>query len=567
MSTDFKIALSQELSNIQNNLGLDESKAFLYWFATQILEMEDDSALEAISVEGSNDKGIDLFYVDDEDGRVFIAQGKHSPKFTYQAKENDVANLESSLNWLSTPEALEREGKPDLAQAASDYLEAQKDGFGVELLYVYTGPKSTNVEKKIAVYNQNEENIEKKRCMRHYHVGLLRDLWAEIQGERKRIKRAKLRILGGGLPVSGKFGKALIATVPCKEIVRLYRRHEDTLFDRNVRLFLGARKGSINAGIGTTIRDPVDRGNFWAYNNGITIICDKFEEKKGEVTLINFSIVNGCQTTVSLAENNGESDDLSVLVRFVAASAQIVDDVIRYTNSQNPIRTWDIASQDKTQRRLKSEFDKLRKPFIYLTRRGDHPLRNLRKYRINGRIRQIKIDLLGQYMAAFRGNPVLAYKHKAFIFSRFHEDVFPMDVRVEEALFCWICGQICREVVCELIIKEEEKARILKKGGTLFTLAAMAEIARKYNGSSYLATISEDQITSNAGRLRMRKYAELAAMLYVQAVQDEARIKKEELTTLIRQKEFADSVLARIRSQFDILATNKGWLKGLPKLR
>jgi hypothetical protein len=117
-------------------------------------------------------------------------------------------------------------------------------------------------------------------------------------------------------------------------------------------------------------------------------------------------------------------------VRCIAASTEILDNVIRYTNSQNPIRTWDIASQDKTQRRLKREFENLKKPYIYLTRRGDKPSGDRGKFKDGSKLRQIKIEIVGQFMAAFRGNPVLAYKHKAFIFSRYLDDVFPPDVRV-----------------------------------------------------------------------------------------------------------------------------------------
>lgn len=58
----------------------------------------------------------------------------------------------------------------------------------------------------------------------------------------------------------------------------------------------------MNAGIRNTLGDADDRGHFWAYNNGITIIARTFEfnEDEDTVELTDFSIVNGCQTTVSL---------------------------------------------------------------------------------------------------------------------------------------------------------------------------------------------------------------------------------------------------------------------------
>lgn len=568
-TSNFKAALEREISHICSQHGFNESKAFLFWFATSIFEIDEDSALEAISVEGANDKAIDLLYIDDDEGRIFIAQGKYSRNLQYHAKETDVANIESSLNWLSSPEALEKEGKPELAELAKEYQEALKEGYGVELLYVYTGKKSFNVDKKIAVFNQNEENILRRRNFRHYHLELLQDLWDEIQGGRRRIQKDSIEVSENEyIQMQGKFGNALVANISCKEIVRLYNQYGDKLFDRNVRLFLGARKGSVNAGIAETIKDTKDRGNFWAYNNGITIICDQFSVKEKKVNLSNFSIVNGCQTTVSLADNKGDSPELFVLIRFIAASADIVDNVIRFTNSQNPIRTWDIASQEKTQRRLKNDFKKLKKPYIYLTRRGDKPIGSLQKYRDgNNRLRQIRIDIVGQYLAAFKGDPVLAYKHKAFVFSKHHDEIFPMDIRAEEVLFCWICGEVSKSVVWEMMKNKPEDVRILKKGGTLFTMAALSEVAKARNGATYLSSLSEEQISSARAKERLKKYAEYSARLYVSAVIDESEIQKDELNTLIRQKDFFQKVLSRAKRQYEKDSLNKEWLKGvLPKL-
>lgn len=166
MSVDFAKALERELKHIQTQQGISVDKAFLFWFATNILEIDEIAALEAISVEGANDKGIDLFYIDEDNERVIIAQGKYSSSLSYRAKERDLTKLMASLNWLTSPEALKREGKQELAQAASDYLEAQKQGYGIELIYVYTGKKSNNIEKEVLVYNQNEDNIQKSRLLR-----------------------------------------------------------------------------------------------------------------------------------------------------------------------------------------------------------------------------------------------------------------------------------------------------------------------------------------------------------------------------------------------------------------
>jgi hypothetical protein len=563
---DFKAAVKREVTGIVKKLGLKHDDAFAYWFATQILDIGEDEALEAVSVEGANDKGIDFFFVDRDRGRVLIGQAKYSTNLNHNPKEKDVSVLESSLNWLMSPEALQKEGRADLAEAANDYLEALKDDYGVELLYVYAGLRAINIEKKIAVYNQNPEHIAKNRAIRHYHLDLIRDLWEEVQGGRQRIQSDSLDILQG-YETKTKFGEAFVGTIPCSELVRLHDKYGNKLFERNVRLYLGARKGSVNAGIADTLKDKVEHPNFWAYNNGIAFVCDSFQYKSNRIILKNFCIVNGCQTTVSLAENKGTSADLQVLVRLIAASDDIIDNVIRYTNSQNPIRPWDIASQDKTQRRLRADIDKMKKPYIYLTRRGARPTGDLSKYREGGKLRLIPFDLAGQYMAAFKGKPGLAYKDKALIFSRHHDEFFNPDLRGEEVLFVWLSGQKCRGVVLESIKNSEGDARILKRGGTLFSLAVLGAFLVQRNGATYLSKAEEERITSNKTKEAIVKAAKYSVLTYLDAVRDELQVGKVEVTTLLRQSDFFDRIIERARRRYQKDELNKAWFDGaFPRL-
>ena len=82
--------------------------------------------------------------------------------------------------------------------------------------------------------------------------------------------------------------------------------------------------------------------------------------------LRNFSIVNGCQTTVSLANASEDTlADIRAPVRFIRASEKVIDSVITYNNSQNPIRLWDLNSQNKLQKKLKKQIAELpRRPLF-----------------------------------------------------------------------------------------------------------------------------------------------------------------------------------------------------------
>lgn len=217
----FKDTLSKNLANIADLFELEDSKAFSVWAAQIILDLDEQDAFDALSVEGPNDKGIDLFWVDQPDRRVVIAQCKYSAAGNLNPREKDLTVLLSCTDWLvASPEALEREGRQELVAAAIEYQDAIKKGYTVELWFIYTGNKDENIDKRVRFYTSNPENREKKRSAVHCDLGLLRSLYEETRGEGRRVDEATLEI-GESFEVRGAFGKGLVTTIESTEIVDL----------------------------------------------------------------------------------------------------------------------------------------------------------------------------------------------------------------------------------------------------------------------------------------------------------------------------------------------------------
>jgi hypothetical protein len=569
--SNFIQSFKSEISAVSKQLGVASGHALAFWFAKRVLEISDEEALEAISLDGANDKGIDFFYVDGDNTRIIVAQVKYSDSLVVNVKEAHLHTLQASLNWLTQPESLRRDGRPDLAAAAEDYLRYVREGYSVELWFIYTAPQRPGIQRLIDVYNKNPENVEAGRAIRHFSLDQLRSEWLESAEQLgRRITKETIRLASNEkLPFTGTFGQAVVICVPGSELKRLYVRHRDVLFDRNVRLFLGNRKGSVNASISQTIEDNNARGNFWAYNNGITMICDDFEHADGQIEIHNFNIINGCQTTVSLARSDVQLDDIQVLTRIIKPPREIIDEIIKFNNSQNPIKVWDIASQNKTQRRLKIDFEKLSTPWIYLTRRGSRPTEELRRFRdADGKLRLIEFEEAGQHSAAYRGLPVLAYKDKAAVFTRYHDEVFPKDVRCEEVLFHHLCGLSAREAtMSELRRSTSEESRILKKGGGFFVLAIMGAILEARNGATFLSRMEVISIMSKRTSQRLQNYAVYSLNQFMQAATDETAIAKEEYSTLVRSAEFFIKVRNRVLRNYRQMALSTKWLDdALPKI-
>jgi hypothetical protein len=574
----FSHALDTEVSALSATFALPKSKAFLVWFAQLAFDLTDDEAFDGVIVDSPNDKTIDLFWVDEYHERVIIAQGQFSELGKSKPRVNKVDGLLSSFDWLASPETLQREGKTELAEAASEYLEAARQDYAVELWFVYCGPHSEEIDKRIRVFNANPENQQKKRTCRHCDLELLEYLFEESRGRGRRIDAAEVKVLADVLELTGGFGKGLLATIPGRELISLYSKFSDALFARNVRLFLGAKRGSVNAGIMETLEDPFERSHFWAYNNGVTIVCDRFAHDPGTsiLTLHNFSVVNGCQTTVALYKSaQNVTDDVTVLLRVISPPERTIDAIIRFTNSQNQIRVWDVRSQDRTQKRLQRDFESLGTPIYYQLRRGDVQALDptiRRKFRSGRKMRVIRHDLLAQYLAAFKQNPVMAYKHKSQLFAKMYDDVFPADIRAEEALFVWRAAEATQEKIREEMRSDALKGAnqdllILKRGGRLYALGVFGLVAQLRNGPDYLRTISAERALSRGAHERMEKYATIATLWYKDAVKDLLRNEAKDLSVLVRELDFFKLVAERVESRFRTMAVDKQWLRGgLPEL-
>lgn len=278
---EFLKYLREQVQQYRSHYRLTEGKAFGLWYATDSLGLQEDEAYEAVSFDGGNDKDIDFFYIDQEAERVLVGQLKFNAKGRYKGKKAELLSVIHATDWLKDPESLERDGRKDMAAAARDYIDALGKGYSVEYLYVYCGPPHTDVDDTARQFNVNEAGSVPSRSCRVVHLPNLIAEHTERIDQSTRISQATIPCdAKHSFEEKGTFGTALVTTLKGSQLRDLYLTHGDRLFNRNVRLFLGARKGGVNAGIRDTIDSDTDRPNFWPYNNGVTFVCDRYELTK-----------------------------------------------------------------------------------------------------------------------------------------------------------------------------------------------------------------------------------------------------------------------------------------------
>ena len=160
--------------------------------------------------------------------------------------------------------------------------------------------------------------------------------------------------------------RVLIGRVPVQEIHRLFNDHGDKLLERNVRRYLGLHTNRVNMAIHNTLCDPKRSDKFYFYNNGITVVCDKFDYNAFQradykVQLKNMQIINGGQTcrtiqeTLNAPPSNRVGESAYVMIRIyqlAETDKAFVQDITYATNSQNPVDLRDLRSNDEIQRQL-----------------------------------------------------------------------------------------------------------------------------------------------------------------------------------------------------------------------
>lgn len=556
----FVDTVGQRVEDLGRTYGLNEDKAFLVWAATVLWGMEEEEAAEAI-VDSPNDKSVDLFWYDDGGERIVIAQAKYT-RGKRGPRLKDLSAFPACLGWLSKPEALEQEGVLDLADAARQFVELRQRDLPVDLWFIHFSAEDMNLAKEAEIFNQVSRNKAERIQLRVVSRETLRGAFQDLEEASERVDK-------DAVPFTwiqqqeGRYGPALVATVKGRHLAELYKRHGNRLFVRNIRLYLGERKESINRRMAETLQDAVERGNFWAYNNGITLVCHKFKanRRKRLLELESFSIVNGCQTTVSLSRADEPGEDVEVLVKVLNPSNEVIDRIIEFTNSQNEIRPWDIKSQDRVQRRLREDLQALSRPYFYVIRKGEFealPASEKREYRSNGQRRAIQFDALAQYLGAFRGAAYYAYKFKARLFENLYREVFPEDIDAKYVLFVWQLGEMVREFTRERIAHaaqegKHDTVRILKKGARIYLLSVVEALLRLRNGDTYITRVADGTTFGASRAQRLRKYLEWALDWYTDAVVRLTDNDRADINTLVRQEDFIKRVNEHVAREFQRL--------------
>jgi hypothetical protein len=410
-----------------------QKRAFTHVMLEYVLSLTPEEIEDAVT-DGPNDRGIDAVFVDDRDGcnAIHLFQFKHVDSFQ-NAKKNFPSNeidklLSFCAELLDQSAHLKKTCNPILwtkVQEIWEALERPAPTFEVHFCGNMKGMVDTQ-QRRVASALRPYKSFD----VTHHSLDSIVNLFLEkrrtkIDTTLRAVDKNYFERTDGNI-------RGLIATLEASELVKLVSDPEEPnqvrldVFNDNVRVYL-TKRNRVNKKIHATALSD-QNAEFWYLNNGITLTCDSFSYQPGTrapmVTLQNVQIVNGGQTSNALFEAYREDPEkvkhVLVLVRvYETRSYDITSKIAEATNSQTPINTRDLRSNDDIQRKLEEGF-------------LDQGLYYERKYRQHqGQPKSCRIDALsaGQAFLAYElGYPEVAKKDRAKVFAEKYDSIFNEDI-------------------------------------------------------------------------------------------------------------------------------------------
>lgn len=354
-------AFNQEADLI---LTYNEDKAYTIWAMALYLNTGDLMQLAAdYLVDGVNDHKIDFLQYDEDEKSLIIVQGYHSQKIKESAKANKAADLNAALAWLFGGDInhFGNEIRPKVEVVRKALAEGNL--LHIELLFVHNCGESKEVEKELKTASDylsnflNSPQIEitykelGNPTLENYYLKKIAHISVDV-------------VIECPFPVtyeeSSDNWSSAILSVTGEWLRNLYTQYNTQLFTANYRGYLGEYRNRINKGIRKTAE--TESKNFWAYNNGITILTTEYESKKDKTLLHGIAIINGAQTTGTLGQIQSTIplSDVKIMTRIIKCNKpELVDSMVMFNNSQNKITAWDAFGNDELQKQIKIEFEHL----------------------------------------------------------------------------------------------------------------------------------------------------------------------------------------------------------------
>ena len=397
------------------------SKAFVVLAVSAYLKIRLDEAIGLVT-DGGQDAGIDAIYigdVQDYEFSVTIFQAKYVfdlnkdanfPANSINIVTNSIKNIFDNSKTI-TANALLRAQIEEIRSRTLDFSTPN-----IKCVFVNNGLKWKE-DGQNHIDNFSSERVE----FEHFnHVNIINSV-----KNPKISTPITIKFSGKSFVENFNYKRVLVGKLNVGEVASLFEANGDALLESNIRKYLGLHKNRVNQAVEHTLVND-KRDNFYFYNNGITMICNKFshndlETRDWRVRTEGLQIINGgqsCRTILDTIKKNPTIDysQAYILVRLYELTGtdveQLISEVTLATNSQNPVDLRDLRANDDIQKKLILSVEELGYSYV--------PKRDISA---NGDIIPSSVAAEAIF-ATWRKRPHQAKFMQSELFGKFYEDIF-----------------------------------------------------------------------------------------------------------------------------------------------
>ncbi len=479
----------------------DETQAFRHAALQLTLpdpNVADRRIIEITGIDKSGDLEIDGYFIDDQDENILLFQSQGGKSRATEGKVSKFWMAPEEVLNPSRVDASNNESVKELSLQLNERLNlVEGDGYTLRLVFAARG----GFEQAAVRFAQSRRQLERTLVLRNgetidcsFTLELLNE---KDLAQRFEDYRAGYRTGGDTTaeltidermqhPVEGDEQRSLRVTVRASEIVRIFNTPGlgYRLFSLNPRGPLANAK--VNRNIASELKTEEGRKRFHLLNNGLCATCDDFILDGKRLTVKNLQIVNGCQTTVTLAEKDRPLEELEetlVDIKLTVADRVLAEKIAIASNSQTALRARDYAAFEKQQTILQYEFrEEITPPWYYEVKQGYWKMvlddTEKTKFLVGKRKRHIEVQPLAQASLAFLGKPDLALDRVRFVFEGIrnkderetYETAFPSGVMARQLLLPWR--------ILDYLQKNSAKR---EKFSTFHTIWLIADFLRRSN--------------------------------------------------------------------------------------
>jgi len=371
----FKTQLDQELEHLAQTRRYlnavsgdpDSGVAFPHWYFERVEQMEESEANEIIT-EGLGDEKIDAIHISEDGTTVRFFQFKICKNKQKGIDDGAIDGIINSLNTYLLGNKKSKELSDQFKRIKSTIRTSYK------IVLITSGAGLASRQRQLIQNSIDQWNTSRNAFS--YEEINLSSLSNLIYTKNLPTINSKIKLRLDTPPYQTQIGthKSLVCDITATAISDEYGRFGEKLLQQNIR---NAEKDSLaNQAIYRTAITPRESQDFYFYNNGITIICDRwdYDQPSWFLEIDRPQVVNGGQTLRQLSKANSEGrlrSDVKVLLRVISIGSdrEFAGNVAINLNNQTLVKSSFLKSNHPFFIQMQQSL--LQKGWYFERKRGD----------------------------------------------------------------------------------------------------------------------------------------------------------------------------------------------------